>query len=57
MDPIYTAAYIMTGVLVSLFIDVILLMVKLTPLTNWQKSFAILLWPIILLNLYLNDND
>jgi len=47
----------MTGVLVSLFIDVILLMVKLTPLTNWQKSFAILLWPIILLNLYLNDND
>jgi hypothetical protein len=57
MDPIYTAAYIMTGVLVSLFIDVILLMAKLTPLTNWQKSFAILLWPIILLNLYLNDND
>jgi hypothetical protein len=47
----------MTGVLVSLFIDVILLMAKLTPLTNWQKSFAILLWPIILLNLYLNDND
>jgi hypothetical protein len=57
MDPIYTAAYIMTGVLVSLFIDVILLMFKLTPLTNWQKSFAILLWPIILLNLYLNDED
>jgi hypothetical protein len=57
MDPIYTAAYILTGILVSLFIDAILWAGKLTPLTNWQKSFAILLWPIILLNLYLNDND
>jgi len=57
MELVYAAAYLLAGVMISLFIDGILLVIKQSPLSNWQRSFAIMFWPLILLNSYLNDED
>jgi len=57
MELVYAAAYLLAGVMISLFIDGILLMIKQSPLLNWHRSFVILFWPLIILSMYLNDED
>jgi hypothetical protein len=56
MEPFYIAGYLLAGILVSLYFDGILFVIGRTQLNSWQRSFAILFWPIVLLNLYFNED-
>jgi len=57
MEPLSIAIYIFIGILVSLFIDMVSLSIGGLGLTNWHRSLWILCWPLVVLYLWLLDDE
>jgi hypothetical protein len=57
MELQFIASYLMIGMLVSLFIDLVSWVSGGLGVTNWHRVAWILFWPAVIFYLWMYDNE